>query len=195
MSALVSLLVSKSVLTKIRFRDILNKRAGLWAGPFLLPLAEPVNFLAINRLHYRRFNGGYVADKQHQTIWQRTAAISALFAILLIVVAPLISVALQKDPMSVMPGMHHDMSSMSMTGHHDHEMMPTSVPVDHAEACGYCVLLAHVPGLMLALVVLLSLVQQRICVRVHRPVLRHWRFFPWLWPDTRAPPHPSAFFH
>jgi hypothetical protein len=34
-SALVSLLVSKSVLTKIRFRDILLERAGLWAGPFL----------------------------------------------------------------------------------------------------------------------------------------------------------------
>ena len=35
-SALVSLLVSKSVLTKIRFRDILTKRAGLRAGPFFI---------------------------------------------------------------------------------------------------------------------------------------------------------------
>ena len=77
-------------------------------------------------------------DKQHQAVWERVAVMLALFAILLIVVAPLVSVTLKKDPMSAMPGMHHDMSMMSMTGHHD--MAPTSVPVDHAEACGYCVL-------------------------------------------------------
>jgi hypothetical protein len=54
----------------------------------------------------------------HQHNWKRAAALTALFAILLIVVAPLISVSLQKDPMSAMPGMHHDMSMMSMDEHH-----------------------------------------------------------------------------
>ena len=49
----------------------------------------------------------------HQPNRKRAAALTALFAILLIVVAPLISVSLQKDPMSAMPGMHHDMSMMS----------------------------------------------------------------------------------
>ena len=134
-----------------------------------------------------------MTDKQHQKIWQRTATMFALFAILLIVIAPLISVSLQKDPMSVMPGMHHDMSTMSMAGHH--EIASTSVPIDHGEACGYCVLLAHVPGLLLALVLLISLVLQRVHLLVSRPVLSYWRFFPGLWPDTRAPPHLSVFLH
>lgn len=133
-----------------------------------------------------------MADKQHQAVWQRAAVVLALFAILLIVIAPLISVSLQKDPMSAMPSMHHNMSMMSMAGHHD--MTPASAPIDHGEACGYCVLLAHVPGLILALVLLISLILQRVCLPVMRPVLRHWRFFPWLWPDTRAPPNLSAFF-
>jgi hypothetical protein len=160
--------------------------------PFFIVRPGCINVFIINRLHYPRFYGGYVADKHHQAIWQRIAAMLALFAILLIVVAPLISVSLQKDPMSAMPGMHHDMSMMSMAGHHD--MAPDSVPIDHGEACGYCVLLAHVPGLMLALVLFVSLLQQRVRLPVLRPVLRHWRFFPRLWPDTRAPPHLSAFF-
>jgi len=61
-----------------------------------------------------------------------------------------------KSPMSAMPGMHHDMSMMAEhVGHHGQSSsMP--MPVDHGEACGYCVLLTHVPGLMLALVILLS---------------------------------------
>ncbi|STQ09857.1 Uncharacterised protein [Enterobacter cloacae] len=46
--------------------------------------------------------------------------------------------------MIAMPGMHHDMSMMSMDEHHGD--MQHSMPVDHAEACGYCVLLAHVPA-------------------------------------------------
>ena len=54
----------------------------------------------------------------HQPDRKRAAALTALFAILLIVVAPLISVSFQKDPMSAMPGMHHDMSMMSMDEHH-----------------------------------------------------------------------------
>jgi hypothetical protein len=41
---------------------------------------------------------------RQQTRWQRVAAWSALFAILLIVVAPLISVSLQKDPVQKTAG-------------------------------------------------------------------------------------------
>ncbi|MEI9581547.1 DUF2946 domain-containing protein [Enterobacter asburiae] len=102
----------------------------------------------------------------HQPDRKRAAALTALFAILLIVVAPLISVSLQKDPMSAMPGMHHDMSMMSMDEHQGD--MPHTMPVDHAEACGYCVLLAHVPGVMLALIVLLSVMLQRLRVKPPR---------------------------
>ena len=127
----------------------------------------------------------------HHTRAQRSALWLALFAILLIVVAPLISVSLQKDPMSAMPGMHHDMSMMSMDEHQGD--MPHTMPVDHAEACGYCVLLAHVPGVMLALIVLLSAVLQRLRIKPPRQAVSHWHFFPWLYPDTRAPPRQSAF--
>ena len=130
-------------------------------------------------------------NRRHQHNRTRAAALTALFAILLIVVAPLISVSLQKDPMSAMPGMHHDMSMMSMgDGQGD---MQHSLPVDHAEACGYCVLLAHVPGVMLALIVLLSAIVQRLRVKPPRQAVSHWHFFPWLYPDTRAPPRWSAF--
>jgi hypothetical protein len=121
-------------------------------------------------------NGGEVDNVLHQHSWKRAAALTALFAILLIVVAPLISVSLQKDPMSAMPGMHHDMSMMSMDEHHGD--MPHTMPVDHAEACGYCVLLAHVPGVMLALIVLLSVVLQRLRVKPPRQAVKHWHFFP-----------------
>ena len=93
--------------------------------------------------------------------------------------------------MSAMPGMHHEMSMMSMDEHHGD--MPHTMPVDHAEACGYCVLLAHVPGVMLALIVLLSVVLQRLRVKPPRQAVKHWHFFPWLYPDTRAPPRQSAF--
>ncbi|HBX05399.1 MAG TPA: DUF2946 domain-containing protein [Leclercia adecarboxylata] len=106
----------------------------------------------------------------------------------MIVFAPLVSVSLQKDPMSAMPGMHHDMSMMA-----DHHHAPSeSIPVDHAEACGYCVLLAHVPGVILALVLLLCAVLLRQRLTPPRPAVHHWHFFPWLCPDTRAPPQLSA---
>lgn len=127
----------------------------------------------------------------HLSALNRKAAWTALFAILLIVVAPLISVSLQKDPMSAMPGMHHDMSQMSMAEHHGES--PQSMPLDHAEACGYCVLLAHVPGMMLALIVLLFAVLVRQRIKPTRPAVSHWHFFPWLFPDTRAPPQLSTF--
>jgi len=129
-----------------------------------------------------------VTTQQHQTKWQCIAAGLALFAILMIVFAPLVSVSLQKDPMSAMPGMHHDMSMMA-----EHHAPPESMPVDHAEACGYCVLLAHVPGVILALVMLLCAVLLRQRLTPPRPSVRHWHFFPWLCPDTRAPPHLSAY--
>jgi len=129
-----------------------------------------------------------VTTKQHQAQWQRIAAGLALFAILMIVFAPLVSVSLQKDPMSAMPGMHHDMSMMA-----DHHHAPSeSIPVDHAEACGYCVLLAHVPGVILALVLLLCAVLLRQRLTPPRPAVHHWHFFPWLCPDTRGPPQLSA---
>ncbi|CAH5993333.1 hypothetical protein AN2353V1_1036, partial [Citrobacter koseri] len=128
-----------------------------------------------------------------QPAYQRNATWLAMFAILLIVVAPLISVSLQKDPMSAMSGMHHDMSMMAEHDGHHGQSSSMPMPVDHGEACGYCVLLTHVPGLMLALVILLSGMLLRQKLTPPRPVVKHWYFFPWLYPDTRAPPRRSAF--
>ncbi|TCW05647.1 DUF2946 family protein [Raoultella sp. BIGb0138] len=135
-----------------------------------------------------------------QSAFIRRAAWLALFSILLIVVAPLISVSLQKDPMSAMPGMHHAMMTaampqdMAMT----HPASPASesphtMPLDHAEACGYCVLLAHVPGLLFALALLISCILRRVCAPTPCLVLKRRHYFPWLYPDTRAPPRRSAF--
>ncbi|CCG33837.1 FIG00732463: hypothetical protein [Klebsiella aerogenes EA1509E] len=131
------------------------------AGPFFY---LNFNYFDVNQLQYRPDFGGAVNGTIFsQSALQRRAAWLALFAILLIVVAPLISVSLQKDPMSAMPGMHHAMpmgeSHDGMSGHEmvmmhgaDSASQPAhSMPVDHAEACGYCVLLAHVPGLLFAL--------------------------------------------
>ena len=135
---------------------------------------------------------------QHATI-ERRAAWLALFSILLIVIAPLISVSLQQDPMSAMPGMHHAMSGMTQDMAEPHSAAsPTatsthSPPLDHAEACGYCVLLAHVPGLLFALALLLSVVLRRVRVLFPCLVLKRRHYFPWLYPETRAPPRRSAF--
>jgi hypothetical protein len=140
-----------------------------------------------------------------QSAHKRRAAWLALFSILLIVVAPLISISLQKDPMGAMPGMHHAMM-MADTPHtmempHSMEMSHSAaqtsasshtMPADHAEACGYCVLLAHVPGLLLALALLITFILRRLRIFTVRPVQKHWHYFPWLYPDTRAPPHQSA---
>lgn len=136
----------------------------------------------------------------HHSALQRRALWLALFAILLIVVAPLISISLQKDPMN---GMHHAMMGMP-EGMSSHQMSVThtdastpehahSVPLDHAEACGYCVLLAHVPGLIFALVLLLSLMLRRQRAPASRSERKRWHDFTWLYPHTRAPPRPSAF--
>nr|WP_318386531.1 DUF2946 domain-containing protein [Enterobacter sp.] len=136
-----------------------------------------------------RIRRGHVNRAFHQSTVKRKAAWLALFAILLIVIAPLISVSLQKDPMSAMPGMHHDM--MTMTEHHGDA--PVVMPVDHAEACGYCVLLAHVPGVILLVTLLLCGRVLRTPVRFLPPAVRYWHFVPWLYPQTRAPPRLSAF--
>jgi Protein of unknown function (DUF2946). len=128
-------------------------------------------------------------NRFHRRVSNRIAAWFALFAVALILVAPLISVSLQKDPMSAMPGMmHHDMSMMS-----EHHTGTELIPVDHAEACGYCVLLAHVPGLMLALIALVCVLLLRIRLRTVRTAAQVWHYFPWLYPHTRAPPRGSAF--
>lgn len=124
---------------------------------------------------------------------QCCAAWLALFAILLIVIAPLISVSLQHDPMNAMPGMHHDMGmTMEHAEQHGDDASMT-MPVDHGEACDYCVLLAHVPVLILTLIILLCgvlLLQKKTPLY---PTLTFWLYFPWLYPDTRAPPYQSAF--
>jgi len=119
---------------------------------------------------------------------KRRAAWLALFAMALIIFAPLVSISLQQLPMSAMPGMHHDMS-MPMPAHHS---APETMPIDHGEACGYCVLLAHTPGLILALCILLCALLLRVTTISLPPVVKHWRYFPWLFPDTRAPPRCSA---
>nr|WP_193568776.1 DUF2946 domain-containing protein [Citrobacter sp. NCU1] len=115
-----------------------------------------------------------------------------MFAILLVVVAPLISVSLQKDPMSTMPGMHHEMSMTHELNMHHQQPAAVTMPVDHGEACGYCVLFAQVPGLILAIVLLLCAILLRQKNTRSRPIVKHWHFFPWLFPNTRAPPCRSA---
>lgn len=118
---------------------------------------------------------------------KRYAALFALFAMALIIVAPLISVSLQKDPMAAMG---HEMATAG--GHHamDHRSAdpPAAAPADHAEACGYCVLFAHVPALLAALVLLLCLLMRRIRLRIPPPLTACWLSTPRLRPETRAPP-------
>lgn len=118
------------------------------------------------------------------TALKQWAAGLALLAMALIIFAPLVSVSLQQSPMSAMPGMHHEMT-MPMPTHHS---MPDSIPIDHGEACGYCVLLTHVPGVMLALCALLCALLLRVTIASFPPIVTHWCYFPWLFPDTRAPP-------
>ena len=122
---------------------------------------------------------------------KQRAAWLAMFAMALIIVAPLISVSLQQSPMSAMPGMHHEMSMPTpMSEHHS---APDSMPIDHGEACGYCVLLAHVPGLLFALALLIACILRRVRILFPCLALKLQHYFPWLYPETRAPPHSSAF--
>ncbi len=141
-----------------------------------------------------------VSKFSQQSAFTRRAAELALFSILLIVIAPLISVSLQKDPMSAMPGMHHAMmadmpheQTMSLPAVSPAPQSTHTMPLDHAEACGYCVLLAHVPGLLLALALLLTVILRRVRVLFPRQRLKRRHYFPWLYPETRAPPYRSAF--
>lgn len=129
------------------------------------------------------------------------AARLALFAMLLIVVAPLISITLQNaasSPVPAMPGMmmHHDMSAMAdMPEMGLHHVMPSHAPsdtqsthIDHAEACGYCVLLTHVPGLILLVALLIfGWLRQRV-VKRPRFIEPLWLFTPWSRPHSRGPP-------
>ena len=46
----------------------------------------------------------------------------------------------------------------------------------------------------LALALFVAMLLRRIRLPASRPVLKHWRYFPWLYPETRAPPRLSAFF-
>ena len=84
-------------------------------------------------------------------ITQRAARL-ALFAMMLIVVAPLVSISLQQLRQAPMHTMHHEMPMMDIAlhdvGHSD------AMHKDHA-ACGYCVLLAHTPGLLIPVLVLM----------------------------------------
>ncbi|PXW33215.1 hypothetical protein DET57_13918 [Klebsiella oxytoca] len=136
-----------------------------------------------------------VSNIFHQSASRGRATWLALFAILLIVVAPLISISLQKDPMSgmhhAMIEMQHNMSSHEMVVTRDNASVsqtPHHIPADHAQACGYCVLLTHVPGLIFALVLLVSIILRRQRVPVTRLILKHLHDFHWLYPHTRAPP-------
>ncbi len=74
-----------------------------------------------NHLQYAPHGEGRWSANFHHSALQRRAVWLALFAILLIVVAPLISIALQKNPMN---GMHHAMMGMP-EGMPSHQMSVT----------------------------------------------------------------------
>lgn len=109
----------------------------------------------------------------------RCAARLALFAMMLIVVAPQVSMALRHHTAA---GMHHDMMMPDAPGQH----------VDHAQACGYCVLLGHVPGILWPLLTLLISLGGRwravACPAPRRELLRCF----WSRPPCRAPPALSS---
>ncbi|SMG29071.1 DUF2946 domain-containing protein [Cedecea sp. NFIX57] len=114
------------------------------------------------------------------------AAGLALFALALIVVAPFVSISLQKLPMPMMPGMmHHPM--MEMDEHHSGHK-PVLMPIDHAEACGYCVLLSHMPGIQPELITPLHTLFLLQGFQPSSPLLEIRHFFAWLYPHPRAPP-------
>ncbi|MGE9551107.1 DUF2946 domain-containing protein [Erwinia amylovora] len=82
----------------------------------------------------------------------RSAAWLGLFAILLLFIAPVISKSLEQSParhaamMMSMPGMAmDDMPMGEMTPDQHDRMQQHPVPLMDDSACGYCVLLAHLP--------------------------------------------------
>ncbi len=124
---------------------------------------------------------------------QRLLLQLAVLATLLMVLAPLVSRALQAQPMehAAMAGMDHaamghDMHDMAMAGHDQHGAAPAapSRPPDphamHGEACEYCVLAMRLLPWLAVLVLLLPL--------LWRPRL----VFPWsqqVLPALRWPAH------
>lgn len=124
---------------------------------------------------------------------QRLLLQLAVLATLLMVLAPLVSRALQAQPMehAAMAGMDHaamghDMHDMAMPGHDQHGAAPAapSRPADphamHGEACEYCVLAMRLLPWLAVLVLLLPL--------LWRPRL----VFPWsqqVLPALRWPAH------
>ena len=155
------------------------------AGPFYLNF----NYFDVNQLQYRPDFGGAVNGTIFHNQHCNGGPRLALFAILLIVVAPLISVSLQKDPMSAMPGMHHAMpmgeSHDGMSGHEmvmmhgaDSASQPAhSMPVDHAEACGLRAISARTGAAVRAGAVLRH-DPAAYPPAGSRPVLKHWHYFP-----------------
>lgn len=84
-------------------------------------------------------------------IMQRAAWL-ALFAMMLIVVAPQVSISLQYLRQAPAHAMHHDMPMMEMSLHKGGS---SDVMHDTHAACGYCVLLIHTPGLLIPALMLL----------------------------------------
>ncbi|ROW38667.1 DUF2946 domain-containing protein [Citrobacter europaeus] len=127
----------------------------------------------------------------HHIHRKHIAAWFALFAIAMIIVAPLISVSLQKDTMKMMPSMMYHHAPMIDEHHVDHKSI--QIPQDHTEACGYCVLLVHVPGVLSALAVLICVQMLHLRLQPPRPVLHKKYIFTWLYPHPRAPPQNTTF--
>lgn len=95
------------------------------------------------------------------------AAWLALFAMMLIIIAPQISISLQQWRQAPAHEMHHDMPGRDMEMH-DAGHSP-AVHDEHA-ACGYCLLLVHTPGVIMPVVMLLltqSLRRQRLPALTH----------------------------
>lgn len=123
---------------------------------------------------------------------QRLLLQLAVLATLLMVLAPLVSRALQAPPMeyAAMAGMDHaamghDMHGMTMAGHDRHGAAPAAPnrPADphamHGEACEYCVLAMRLLPWLAVLVLLLPL--------LWRPRL----VFPWSQQVLPAPHWPA----
>lgn len=125
----------------------------------------------------------------HRIHRKQIAAWFALFAITLIIVAPLISVFLPKGTMKMMPDMMHHHAPV-VDSHH---AKTVPMPDELTEACGYCVLLAHVPGLLSSLAGLICALMLRLCLQPPQPVIHERHFYHWLYPHTRAPPQMTTF--
>lgn len=125
----------------------------------------------------------------------RSAAWLGLFAILLLFIAPVISKSLEQSParhaamMMSMPGMAmDDMPMMEMTpDQHDRMLQHHPVSLMDDSACGYCVLLAHLPLDLTNLPPLWSSLQAAKLpdLPLFRPVVA--RFIPHFF-HPRAPP-------